>query len=272
MKVSRAISMDEWQMTIRTSEAKASWVKRQNDALIQLIDAVEKNEQDVVAKLIREGAPINDAMSGEMTPLSMAAINNNVEMIKFLYRAGADVTMRFSNGKDAAWVAMENFKFEAFYLLMSLGSSISLRLSDTKETRLIAATKNSDVRSVTFLMGKKANPNDYDILGKTPLHYNLAKDPYEEDDAQIARMLLEEGCDPNTVDIDDVPAHEFAENEYAKSILHGYDLVKASEAAIKRKVLRAEKEAAKEAETLKEPEPEPQTPPTMKRPSKRRRV
>ncbi len=270
--MSRAISMDEWQMTVRTSEAKSSWDRKQTELLTDLIDAVEKGEKDVVAKLIREGAPVNDALSNEMTPLAMAALTNNIEMIEYLYRAGADIGRRFANGKDAAWVAMESFKFEAFYLLMSMGASLSIRLTDTKETRLIAATKNSDVRSVIFLIKKKANPNDYDEEGKTALHYNLAKNPYEEDDAQIARLLLEEGCDPNTVDIDDVPAHEFAESEYAKTILHGYNLVRASEAAMKRKELRSQKAAEKENETLKQEEPE-YTPPTMKKPSsKRRRV
>ena len=57
--MSRAISMDEWQMTVRTSEAKSSWDRKQTELLTDLIDAVEKGEKDVVAKLIREGAPIN---------------------------------------------------------------------------------------------------------------------------------------------------------------------------------------------------------------------
>lgn len=264
--------MDEWLLTIRTSEAKSAWDKKQTVLLTKLIDAVEKDEKDMVAKLIREGAPLNEALSGEITPLAMAALTNNTEMIKHLYRMGADVTMRFANGKDAAWFAMENFKLEPFYLLMEMGASLSIRLSDTKETRLIAATKNSDLRSVIYLIRKKVNPNDYDELGKTALHYNLAKDPYEEDDAQIARILLQEGCDPNTVDVDDVPAHEFAESDYAKNILDGYNLVKTSEAAMKRKELRAQKESEKENAPLKEPEPE-YTQPTMKKPgSKRKRI
>ena len=151
-----------------------------------------------------------------------------------------------------------------------MGASLLIRLSDTNVTRFVASTKNSDLRAVTYLIRKKVNPNDYDDLGKTALHYNLAKNPYEEDDAQIARILLQEGCDPNTVDIDDVPAHAFAESEYAKNILEGYNLVKTSEAAMKRKELRAQKEAEKEGETLKQEEPE-YTQPTMKKPSSKRR-
>lgn len=258
------ISDSEYLLRIRSIESKAAADRETKTILEELINQIQKDDKLAVQSLIDSGAPVNDVFEDQISPLGVAAAEGNVDMIKILRDSGAVLSIRFDGGKDAAWLAMENSKYQAFDTLIDMGAKINIRLRDTSETRLIAAVKNSDLRIVKRLVDRKINVNDFDIERKTALHYNLAKDPYEVDDMEIGRILLYSGCNPNERDIDDVPAHEYAITDNAKTLLAGYELEKVSEAAMRRKQLRDLKAEQKAAEAYKK-EPEYKQP-KMKKP------
>lgn len=111
---------------------------------------------------------------------------------------------------------------ESFEFLYSKIDNPTLRLSDGSNfTRLISATESSNVRAVRFLSNKKVRVNDYDFEGRTALHHNFAKVPYNDNDMEIARILLNIGGDPNAEDFDDIPAHALAELPAQKALLEG---------------------------------------------------
>lgn len=259
-----SITDSEYLLRIRSIESKAATDRENKSILEELIKKIQKNDKMAVISLLENGAAVNDVFEEQISPLGVAAAEGNIEIINILRENGAVLSIRFDGGRDAAWLAMDNYKYEAFDLLLNMGAKVNIRLRDTSETRLIAAVRNSDLRSVKRLVDKGANVNDFDKERKTALHYNLAINPYEADDMEIGRILLYSGCNPNERDIDDVPAHEYAISDNAKTLIAGYELEKVSEAAMRRKQLRDKKAEEKLAESYKK-EPEFKQP-KMKKP------
>lgn len=209
-------------------------IEQEQNAL-SLIKAIQANDVVEVATILDEGGVnLNYAYKGEISPLGAASYEGNIMIMNLLYKAKAVVNFSFSGGKDAGWIAIENHKYESFDWLVENGLRVNSRLLDTYETRLILAVKNSDLRMVSRLLSLNVNSNDTDILGRTALHYNMGKIPYENDDYRIGELLLADRCDPNRKDQYGVSAHGYIEDDRVYTLLSNYELEQVDKNALLR--------------------------------------
>lgn len=216
---------------------------------LELIKAIQDNDIVKVATILQEGdTPVNYIYKNQVTALSAAALEGNIEIMELLGRHRVAINQSFEDARDAGWVALENHQYEAFDWLIKKGLPVNRRIQSNYETRLMAAVKNSDLRMVNRLLQLNVNVEDSDIEGRTALHYNLAISPYEIDDAKIGELLLAGGCDPNRKDQYDLSAHAYIKDDKAYTVLSNHELEMVDKNAIKRMEERELAKKAKEQE------------------------
>lgn len=73
-----------------------------------LMVAVENNDADMIAALLKRGADVNGRGGSEVTPLMWAAIAGTREAVQALLAAGAEVNLKDDQGKTALAYAEKN--------------------------------------------------------------------------------------------------------------------------------------------------------------------
>lgn len=250
--MSHTVTQGEWKLLQRSFEGRMDWERKKQEQLLRLVLSIIKNDLDAVKKLIVDTDFVVDQalveqdgnggsltasrileqlnVSHSITPLGIAAINNQVGMLRLLLQEGqASPGMLFAKGRDAAWMAMERGSWDAYLILMERGVAPDHRLPGTRETRLINAVIRSDLPSVRDLLARRADVKSYDSDGRTALHHNFSKIPYEDVDVQIGRLLIEYGGDPNTVDKKGIPAHAFVDGMEKEALLQKHRLTQIAE-------------------------------------------
>jgi uncharacterized protein len=86
-----------------------------------MVVAISKGEVEVVQKMIKYGANVNEKVNG-MTPLMYAARYNQVEIMEMLIEAGADMKEKCKKGFTAAKYAELSNATEAMAYLKSIKS------------------------------------------------------------------------------------------------------------------------------------------------------
>lgn len=86
-----------------------------------MVVAISKGEVEVVQKMIKYGANVNEKVNG-MTPLMYAARYNQVEIMEMLVEAGADVNEKCKKGFTAMKYAELSNATEAMAYLKSIKS------------------------------------------------------------------------------------------------------------------------------------------------------
>lgn len=267
----RSISSKEWNLRREAFEGRLEEVRLNQQRLFRVFQALARQDTKTADKFVADGAPLDvplilDEKNPESIPnannwrpvggerlnsvtlLGWAAANGDFDTVKWLLRRGAEPAQTFSGNIDAAWLAMEQGNDDIHKLLLDLGASPSLRIKDGfNSTRLMAAVQGTFVVPVRHILGKKININAVDSRGRTALHLNFAKDPYTEDDAEVARMLLDSNANPNMEDLDGIPPHALNQSPMAVSLLQGQELRQVSQHALD----KLEQQRAKV-----EPEPE----------------
>ena len=121
--------------------------------------AVQRDDVETVALLLRNGAQPNAANRYGMTPLTLAAVNGNAQIVNTLLQAGADPNGRLPSG----------------------------------ETVLMTAARTGSAPVIRALVGRGADPNAVDrVEGETPLIWAVS-----ENHPEAARALIEAGADVN---------------------------------------------------------------------------
>ena len=254
--MSQSITVQEWSLRRSSFEGRAEEMRMAQNRLFRIFQALAKQDTALADKYVADGAALDmplildEAMpesvpnaglwrpaGGEgltaITVLGWAAANGDKETLIWLLRRGAEPAQTFSGNRDAAWLAMSQGNDEIHKMLMERGCAPGLRIKDAHNTtRLMAAVDGSHVDAVKHILARKANVNAIDSRGRTALHYNLAKDPYSGDDADIGRMLLDVGANPNMEDLDGIPPHVLNQSPSAVSLLQGQALRQASADAI----------------------------------------
>lgn len=250
--MSHTVTQGEWKILQRSFEGRMEWERQKQENLVKLMLCILKNDLENLRKMLVENQMVVDQtlvdadgegssitgsrlleqmnIAHSVTPLGVAAINNQVAVLRLLLQEGqASPGMLFSKGRDAAWVAMERGSWDAYLMLMDRGVLVDHRLPGTRETRLINAVKRSDLPTVRDLLARRADVSAYDVEGRTALHHNFAKNPYEDVDVQIGRLLIEYGGDPNAVDKKGIPAHAFVDGMEKEALLQKHRLTQVAE-------------------------------------------
>ena len=290
--MTRSISKGEWHLISRSVDERLIWERKKQEQLVRFCLMVLKDELEGVRLAIEQGMVVDQLLvenpdmgatetgqrlieqakvTSSISPLGLAASKNQIGMVRMLLDAGlASPGMAFGRGRDAAWIAMEHQAWDVYLMLMDRGVSVDLRLPGSRETRLIEAVKRSSLAYVRDLLARRANVKAYDHEGRTPLHHNLAKTPYEGVDVDIGRLLIDYGGDPNVLDQRGLPAHALATSQAAEALLEKHRLMEITREMLQTRQQELEEKA--EAELDLNPEPhdpyDPLTPQLHRQPRK----
>jgi len=127
-----------------------------------ILRAVEANDAGLVEALIHRGADLTVTDRDGRTPLHLAAARGYVDIVSMLLDAGVDVDQRLRSG----------------------------------ETPLHWAARSGMAQSAALLISRGAQVNAVCRMGFTPLHW-AAWGPSREGKADVVRILLRNGADPN---------------------------------------------------------------------------
>jgi len=99
-------------------DTSGSNTQQHSSSSSSLLDAAQKGNSELVAKLLKKGKKVNkrDPVSGE-TPLHKAAELGHVDIVQQLLRRGADTTAVDVNGLTAFQLAAANGRIECAKLI-----------------------------------------------------------------------------------------------------------------------------------------------------------
>ena len=121
-----------------------------------LVEAIATNQSnEIITKLIDEGADVNSRNSNGQTPLILATWKNNTKLSVLLVEKGADVNARNNNGRTPLlWATYKN-NTELSVLLVEKGADVNAKDNDG-QTPLYWATKNNNTELSVLLVEKGA--------------------------------------------------------------------------------------------------------------------
>lgn len=157
-----------------------------------LYKAIVRGDVASVQSSLREHPDEINALIGYITPLDLAAEKNDTNMIALLLNQGAEIEDKqgYRNLCTALHCAASHGNIAAIAFLLSRGAYVN-SIDRDNETPLHYAASNDHAEAVTYLIAHGANINahstDYD---RTPL-----EDAVKDERVQAARALLEHGAD-----------------------------------------------------------------------------
>ncbi|MCK5895058.1 MAG: ankyrin repeat domain-containing protein [Endozoicomonadaceae bacterium] len=109
------------------------------------------------------GADVNNRAESDVTPLHLAALQNDVKVIELLIENGADI--EFDKVELTPLVlAVKTGKLKAANCLLKAGANVNVR-NDQDETPLMLAVLSNDVEMVQCLIDNKADVNAQYVYG-----------------------------------------------------------------------------------------------------------
>ena len=168
------------------------------DPRILLYNAAESGDLGKVKEILPQLVDIGlDFQINSKTPLFAATEYNHVEVVDFLINNGATVDIRSDNtGYTALYKSAGIGSVPITSLLLSKGANINSetsRLYSNKQTPLHIASENNHIRVVELLIKMRADINNKNVSGNTPLHIASSNRKYYE----LLNLLLENGADVN---------------------------------------------------------------------------
>jgi len=176
--------------------------------------AVQRNDVELVTRLIRAGARVNAKNDYGSTPMSEAAIVASAPLLEALIEAGADVESANADGQTALMVVARTSQVEAARLLIRRGANVNAAEQWRGQTALMWAVAQGQPAMVKELVAHGAEVNARSTVnnwqrqvtaepraiyrpagGLTPLLYAA-----REGCVECARILADGGADLNLAD------------------------------------------------------------------------
>jgi hypothetical protein len=141
---------------------------------LEFIGAIDSNDNDKIAKLMKETLNINYQDTRGFTPLIMATIHGNMDVVKWLLSKGADPNVQDLVGLSALHYACRNKQSDIFDKLIE-SKTINLNIESKKgRTVLLEACESGSTYFIDKLLNFKAvNVDIVDKTGKAAIHYLL---------------------------------------------------------------------------------------------------
>ncbi len=152
--------------------------------------AVRSENMEMIKIVLKMNIDVNAKNNMGETPLHVAAKFNNVLAIKELLQHKADVNVTDNNKLTPLHVAAAHSDVDGLRLLMAHGAAIEAR-DKWGTTPLFRASSAANVSELIHT--GKANVNDQDILGNTPLFYAAWRNA---GNGEVVGMLCFYGADP----------------------------------------------------------------------------
>ena len=129
-------------------------------------------------------------------PLPAALYNRHFHVANLLYRHGAIVDVQSDDKRTPLYAASSHGQVDIIRWLLNRGADVDARTSDG-DTPLSQAAFKMQLGAVQVLFDHHADINSQDTAGRTSLYSILAYCGSKEKFADMVRLLLELGADPN---------------------------------------------------------------------------
>ncbi len=157
---------------------------------LQLVEAVEKGDRDVVRSLLEQHADVHTAQADGTTALHWAAHRDDLETAELLIGAGADLNAANHYGVTPLSLACTNGSAAMVQNLLKAGANASAT-QQTGETAIMTAARTGNVEVVKLLLVHGADVNGRETRrGQTALMWAV-----EQKHLQVVRALIEHGAD-----------------------------------------------------------------------------
>ena len=151
--------------TARALVAKGADVNApEPDGTTALHWAVQRNDVDLVSRLLRAGAKVNVKNSFGVSPMSEAALAANPVLIDRLLAAGADVESPNADGQTALMVVARTGQVEAARVLLKKGAKVNAVEKWRGQTALMWAVAQGHTAMVKELIANGADVNVRSIV------------------------------------------------------------------------------------------------------------
>jgi ankyrin repeat protein len=129
--------------------------------------AAYNNDVAAVERLIKAGADVNAKSEHGSTPLIEAAMNGNAEIIERLLKAGADPNLPGPDGMTALMIIARNTNVKAAKLLLDHGANVNAAEQQKKQTALMWAAAQSQPEMVKLLVKSGSDVNARSLVNPT---------------------------------------------------------------------------------------------------------
>jgi len=167
-----------------------------SNQLLEICYQAEKEDIQVIQKLIQEGANVNIRDGWNDTPLILACQENNKALAQLLIEKGANLNAKGHDGNTPLIIACKEKYKELVQLLIEKGVNLNAH-NENGETALTIACQQNDEPIATLLIEKGANLNAHNSNGNTPLII-ACQGGY----TKLAQLLVAAGANVNTKDDD----------------------------------------------------------------------
>lgn len=168
-----------------------------------LLEAAERGDTAGLDRLIAAGAPIDAANASGQTPLLLAVQNNHLAVATRLIDAGADINAQAAN-RDTPWLLAGALGRTAMLRHMfPKGPDFSIR-NRFGGNALIPACERAHIDTVAFLVTTPIDVNHVNNLGWTCLLEIVVLGDGGPRHAEVTKLVLDAGANPNIADRDGV--------------------------------------------------------------------
>ena len=217
------MKLEAWKFLTQSWDRADRERERLEKATHTFFEDIMRDDWEGCTKLIERGCSVNMAL-GQKTAVMIAAEYSAINTLKLLVSTGANIGAQDEQGRDALFWAIETRSDDAVDFLINKNARPK-RLFNDNSTPLIAAAKASYVHGVRALVSyDKKLVNMYDRMGRTALWHVLSKDDMSDDDNEIARILMDQGANPDMADLEGVTARDSAMSESGRSLVERHDI------------------------------------------------
>ncbi|MCK5807875.1 ankyrin repeat domain-containing protein [bacterium] len=145
-------------------------------------------DTELVELLVSMGLNVNTRFRDGLSPLWIAAFNNNKEMISILADGGANLNIKDNQGRTVLMWSVQFNRKSIANLLITRGAKINL-FDKKGRTALFNAVMSQQLRMVKMLVANGANTKLKDSNGNAPLHIATSLG-----DISVVQYLIEKGA------------------------------------------------------------------------------
>lgn len=165
-----------------------------------LVEAAARGDADRVARLLRQGADVNERDADGRTAVTAAAYAESPETVRVLVDAGADVNLQDGQRANAFLSVGETGNVEVLTEVLRGDPDVTLT-NRFGGTALIPAADRGHVAMVRALLDHtEVDVNHVNDLGWTALLEAVLLGDGGERHQEIVQMLLANGADPTIAD------------------------------------------------------------------------
>lgn len=199
------------QQSPKTSSHSDSQSGRIREHLTPLMKAAADSDASAVKRLLRGGAPVNDADVDGYTALHLAAHCGEVTIVKMLLKAGANVNAKTKQGVTPLLSSIDMMCPTPGVTLALIRAGADVNDADSRGSNALCyATTESSIEVMKELLKRGADPN---VLCKSmedrPLHLSALNGFTDR-----VELLLEAGADPQLRNSAGQTALEVANKNY----------------------------------------------------------